>query len=164
MQAKSRRFPLHLDLEVNEELKRIETKSYIEKLEKSEKDCFVSPNDIPIRKNGSIGLELGSKLKHNQNFKHKTPDTNRSRTARNCSKTIVGKPVEHVLFSNLDLKNDHFQVRFCDTRSKQQYELSILSGDKTGTYRFSTGVVRLGDMPKDFQRVMGSFYATPFTY
>ena len=89
MQAKGRSFLLHLDLGVNKELKRMETKSYTEKLEKFDKDCFISPNDIPIRKDGSIGLELDSKLKHNQTFKHKTPDTNRSRTGRNCSKTKV---------------------------------------------------------------------------
>ena len=52
VQAKGRRFPLHLLSGVKEELKRMETESHIIKLEKCDEDCFISPIVITRKKDG----------------------------------------------------------------------------------------------------------------
>ena len=73
--CKRGRVPFHLHAGVNEELKRMETKCHIVKLEKSDEGCFVSPIVFTRKKEGSIKMALDSKLSDNQIFKNKYQST-----------------------------------------------------------------------------------------
>ena len=68
-----------------------------------------------------------------------------------------------VWFSNLDLKNAYRLLKLCEQTSKQ-CNFSTLGGEITGTYQFLTGFYGLGDVPKEFQRVMDPLLKKiPFT-
>ena len=63
----------------------------------------------------------------------------------------------------MDLKNAYSQLAL-DKFTSNQCNFSIVGGDITGTYQFLTGFYGLGDMLKEFQRVMDSTLGTiPFT-
>ena len=128
----------------------MQTEGHIIKLEKCDKDCFISPIVITRKKNRSIKLALDSKLLNNQIFKISTKCqiyTILDNVALQISEKSNGK----VWFSNLDLKNTYSQLKLCDQTSKQ-CNFSILGGKTTGTCRFLTGFYGLGDMPNEIQR------------
>ena len=52
----------------------MQTKVHIEKLEKCDKDCFISAIFIIRKKNGSIKLALDSKMINSQSFYNKISD------------------------------------------------------------------------------------------
>ena len=163
IQSKGRRVPLHLLAGVNEELKRMEKEGHIIKLEKCDKDCFISPIVITRKKDTSKKLALDSKLLNGQIFKNKYQMPNIHELIDNVALQISEKPNGRVWFSNLDLKKAYSQLKLCDQTSKQ-CNFSIVGGEATGTYQFLTGFYGLGDMPNEFQRVMDSLLKNiPFT-
>ena len=69
----------------------------------------------------------------------------------NVAAQIANNSVGEVWFPNLDLKMHTVNLR-------------ILTCNITGTYQFLTGFYGLGNMPNEFQRVMGSTLGSiPFT-
>ena len=60
---------------------------------------------------------------------------------------------ETASYSTLDLKYAYSQLNL-DPETAQHCNFNIISGEKTGTYRFITGFYGLTDMPAAFQKVM----------
>ena len=60
---------------------------------------------------------------------------------------------ETTYFSTLDLKYAYSQLNL-DPETARHCKFIIISGERTGTYRFITGFYRLTDMPAAFQKVM----------
>ena len=86
----------------------------------------------------------------------------KSKWRRNIALQLSNRNSGEVWFSNLDLKL-RSQLQLC-TDTRKQGNFSLVGGETTGTYRFSTGFYGLGDMPNDCQRVMDSLLKDfPFT-
>ena len=117
--------------------------------------CLFSPIWITRKRDGSIKLALGSKLLNDQMFKNKYQMPNIHELIDNVALQISEKSNEKGWFSNLDLKNAYSQLKLCDQTSKQ-CNFSIVVGETTGTYQFSTRFYGLGDMPNEIQRAMES--------
>ena len=148
---------------MNEELKRMETEGHIEKLEKREEDCFISPIVITGKKDTSIKLALDSKLLNDQICKNKYKIPNIHELIDNVVLQISEKPNGRVWFSNPDLKNAYSQIKLCEQTSKQ-CNFSIVGGEMSGMYQFLTGFHGIGVMPNEFQRVVDSLLKNiPFT-
>ena len=60
---------------------------------------------------------------------------------------------ETAYFSTLDLKYAYSQLNL-DPETARPCNFNIISGERTGTYRFITGFHGLTDMPAAFQKVM----------
>ena len=56
-------------------------------------------------------------------------------------------------YTTLDFKYAYSQLRL-DPETAQHCNFNIISGERTGTYRFITGFYGLTDMPAAFQKVM----------
>ena len=128
VQSKGRRVPLHLHVGVNEEFKKMETEGHIIKLEKCEKDGFISPIVITRKKDASIKLALDSKLLNDPFFKNKYQMQNLHDFMDNVALKISEKSNERVWFSNLDLKNAYSQLKLCKQTSKQ-CNFSMVGGE-----------------------------------
>ena len=60
---------------------------------------------------------------------------------------------ETAYYSTLDLKYAYSQLKL-DPETARHCNFNIISGERTGTYRFITGFYGLTDMPAAFQKVM----------
>ena len=81
----------------------------------------------------------------------------------NAAAQISNDSAGEVWFTNLDLKNAYSQLSL-DNFTNSQFNFSLVGGDITGTYQFLTVFNGLGDMPREFQRVMDSTLGSiPFT-
>ena len=60
---------------------------------------------------------------------------------------------ETAYFSTLDLKYTYSQLKL-DLETPRHCNFNIISGERTGTYRFITGFYGLTDMPAAFRKVM----------
>ena len=60
---------------------------------------------------------------------------------------------ETAYFSTLDLKYAYSQLKL-DPETARHCNFNIISGERTGTYRFMTSFYGLTDMPATFQKVM----------
>ena len=71
---------------------------------------------------------------------------------------------ETAYYSTLDLKYAYSQLKL-DPETAQHCNFNIISGERTGTYRFVTGFYGLTDMPAAFQKVMDyTLVGLPNTY
>ena len=62
-------------------------------------------------------------------------------------------PQNTTYFSTIDLKYAYSQLNL-DANTANHCNFKIISGDKTGTYRFQTRFYGLTDMPAEFQKAM----------
>ena len=148
---------------VKTDLNRLKSKEHYKKLENCDKDRFIIPIVITCKKDKSIKLALGSKFINKQIYKNIYQMPNVHGLSDNVAAQISNNSAGEVWFTNLDLKNAYSQLSL-DNFTNSQCNFSLVGGDITGTYQFLTGFYGLGDMLKEFQRVMDSTLGNiPFT-
>ena len=84
----------------------MEKEGHIEKFEKGDEDCFISPILITRKKNGSINPALYSKLLNDQILKNKYQMPNIHELTYNVALQLSEKTDGRVWFSYLDLKKE----------------------------------------------------------
>ena len=151
---KGRRVPINLQPLVNIELKKLLDEKHIIKLNSSSDKNFISPIVITVKKDKTVKLALDSKIlnKSIHRNKYQMPNIdNLIDTIQQNLNTSTSK--ETAYYSTLDLKYAYSQLKL-DPETAQHCNFNIISGEKTGTYRFITGFYGLTDMPAAFQKVM----------
>ena len=151
---KGRRVPIDLQPLVKIELKKLLDEKHIIKLNICSDKNFISPIVITVKRDKTVKLALGSKIlnKYLHKIKNHMPNIN------NLIDTIqqnlnTSASQETAYCSTLDLKYAYSQLKL-DPETARHCNFNIISGERTGTYRFITGFYGLTDMPAAFQKVM----------
>ena len=147
---KGRRVPLHLETQVEEELKKLQNNGHRTKLEKRSDEFFISPIVITLKKDKSINLAMDSKTINKAIHRNKYQMYNIDCLMDNIAQTITQSSDEgEVLFSTIDLSCAYSQIPL-DEDTAKQCNFNIIGAQATGTYRFNNGFYGLTDMLADF--------------
>ena len=151
---KGRRIPLHLEKEVEEELKKLQTNGHITKLDKCSEEFFISPIVITVKRDKSIKLAMDAKTINKAINKNKYQMHNIDCLMDSIAQTITQASDDgEVLFSTIDLRYAYSQLPL-DKETAKHCNFNIIGGQATGTYRFNTGFYGLTDMPAEFQKAI----------
>ena len=151
---RGRRVPLHLEKQVEEELRRLQNIGHITKLEKCSDEFYISPIVITVKKDKSIKLAMDSKTINKAIHKNKYQMHNIECLMDNIAQSITQSYNEgQILFSTIDLRYAYSQLPL-DEDTANQCNFNIIGGQATGTYRFNTGFYGLRDMPAEFQKAI----------
>ena len=151
---KGRRVPLHLEKQVEEELKSLQNSGHITRLEKCSDEFFISPIVITVKKDKSKKLAMDSRTINKAIHKNKYQMHNIDCLMDNIAQTITQLSDEgEILFSTRDLRYAYSQIPL-DENTAKQCNFNIIGGQTTGTYRFNNGFYGLTDMPSEFQKAI----------
>ena len=138
IQEKIRRIPIHIQDKIQAELDKLLAEGHIEKLDKCTSDCFIAPIVITVKKDNSIKLALDAKPINRHLYKNKYQMPNVDELIDGVSQIITATSEGSLYFTVLNLKYAYSQIRITAETAKQ-YNLNIVGGQATGTYRFLTG-------------------------
>ena len=163
---RGRRVPIHLQKQVEEELKKLQDNGNIIKLDKCSDKNFISPIVITVKRDKTIKLAIDSKIINKANHKNKYQMQNIDRLMDNIAQSISEssnkgeKKVEKgekkrklIVFSTIDLRYTYSQLPLVEATEKQ-CNFNIAGGQATGTYRFITDFYGPTDMPAQFQKAI----------
>ena len=151
---KGRRVPINLQPLVNIELKKLLDEKHIIKLNSCSDKNFISPIVITVKRDKTVKLALDSKILNKSIHKNKYQMPNIDNLIDTIQQNLnTSASQETAYHSTLDLKYAYSQLKL-DPETAQHCNFNIVSGEKTGTYRFITGFYGLTDMPAAFQKVM----------
>ena len=151
---KGRRIPLHLEKEVEDELKKLQANGNITKLDKCSKEFFISPIVITVKRDKSIKLAMDAKTINKAIHKNKYQMHNIDCLIDTIAQTITQSSDDgEVLFSTIDLRYAYSQLPL-DPETSKHCNFNIIGGQATGTYRFNTGFYGLTDMPAEYQKAI----------
>ena len=151
---RGRRVPIHLQKQVEEELKKLQDNGNIIKLDKCSDKNFISPMVITVKRDKTIKLAMDSKIINKAIHKNKFQMQNIDCLMDNIAQSISESSHEgEVLFSAIDLRYAYSQPPLDEAKAKQ-FNFDIVGGQATGTYRFITGFYGLMDMPAEFQKAI----------
>ena len=153
IQVKGKRIPIHLLPKVKLSLEQLLRDDHIEKLSTRSEGCFISPIVITAKRDVSIKLALNSKLLNKQIFWNSYQMPNLFELIDYVTVTISGHDEKKIWFSSIDSKNAYSQIPL-SKKASNQCNFNIVGGDVTGSYRFKTAFYGLGDMLKEFQRII----------
>ena len=115
-------------------------------------DCFIATIIITVKKDDSIKLALDAKSINRQLFKNKYQMPNVDKFIDRISQIITEKKVA-LYFSVLEIKYACSQIKLA-AETARKFNLNIVGGKATRTYRFLAGLYSLADMPAEFQKAM----------
>ena len=149
-----RRIPINLQPLVNIELKKLLDEKHIIKLNSCSDKNFISPIVITVKRDKTVKLALDSKILNKSIHKNKYQMPNIDNSIDTIQQNLnTSASQETSCYSTLDLKYAYNQLKL-DPETAQQCNFNIISGERTGTYRFITGFYGLTDMPAAFQKLM----------
>ena len=151
---KRRRIPLHLENQVEQELKKLQQNGHISKLSKCSDEFFISQIVITVKNDNTIKLAMDAKTINKAIHKNKYQMHNIDCLMDSIAQTITQSSSEgDVLFSIIDLRYSYSQLPL-DKDTAKHCNFNIIGGQATGTYRFNTGFYGLTDMPAEFQKAI----------
>ena len=116
---RGRRVPLHLEKQVEEELKNLQNNGHITKLEKCSDEFYISAIAITVKKDKSIKLALDSKTINKAIHKNKYQMHNIDCLMDNIAQTITESSDEvKELFSTLELRYAYSQLPLDEDTAK----------------------------------------------
>ena len=123
--------------------------------QKLQKNCFVSPAVITVKKDKSVKFALDSRKLNEVTKKRKAQMPNMgeliSRSSRKISQGIYRK----ILATKLDFDHTYGQIKL-DISTKNLCIFTVTGGDFTGYYRFLKGFYGLADNLTMFQERIGT--------
>ena len=150
IQQKGRPIPIHLQDQVEQELKRLIKHGYVEKATEITKNCFISPAVITVKKDKSRKIALDSRKLNKITVKRKAQMPNMEELISRISKKISEGEDGEVLATKLDFDNAYGQNKL-DEDTKKLCIFTVTGGNFTGYYRFLKGFYGLADIPTIFQ-------------
>ena len=149
-----RRVPINLQPLVNIELKKLLDEKHIIKLNSCSDKNFISPIVITVKRDKTVKLALDSKILNKSIHKNEYQMPNIDNLIDTIQQNLnTSASQETAYYSTLDLKYAHRQLKL-DPETARHCNFNIISGERTGTYRFITGFYGLIDMPAAFQKAM----------
>ena len=151
---RGRRIPIHLQSQVEEELKKLQKNGNIIQLDKCSDKNFISPIVMTVKRDKTIKLAMDSKIINKAIHKNKYQMQNIDCLMDNIAQSVSESSHEsEVLFSTIDLRYAYSQLPL-DEATAKHCNFNIIGGQATGTYRFITGFYGLTDMPAEFQKAI----------
>ena len=151
---KGRRVPINLQPLVNIEFKKLLDEKHIIKLNSYSDKNFISPIVVTVKRDKTVKLALDSNILNKSIHKNKYQMPNIDNLIDTIQQNLnTSASQETAYFSTLDLKYAYSQLKL-DPETARHCNFNIISGERTGTYRFITGFYGLTDMPAAFQKVM----------
>ena len=145
IQEKGRRFPIHLQERVKNELNILIDQKHNIKLDK-----FISPIVKTVGKNETVNLAFDS-MKINKIIcenKHQMP--NISLLLDKFAQTIKSDKNEQTLFTSMNLRYAYSQNAL-DKKTREKGNFSLTGGNTTGKYQFQRGFYGLTDILAELQ-------------
>ena len=130
--------PLHLETQVEEELRNLQNSGHITKLEKRSNEFFIFPIVITVKKGKSIKIPMDSKTINKAIHKNKYQMHKTDRLMDSIAQTITQSSNGEVVFLTIDLRYAYSQLPV-DEETANQCNLNIIGGEATGTYQFKNG-------------------------
>ena len=136
---KEQRVPINLQPLVNIELKKLLDEKHIIKLNSCSDKNFISLIVITVKRDKTVKLALDSKILNKSIHKNKYQMPNIDNLIDTIQQNLnTSASRETAYFSTLDLKNAYSQLKL-DPETARHCNFNIISGERTGTYRFITG-------------------------
>ena len=131
---KGRRIPLHLETQVEVELRKLQQNGHITKLNECSDKFFISPIGITVKRDNSIKLTMDAKTINKAIHKTRTKMHNIDCLMNSIAQTITQSSNEgEVLFSTIDLRYSYSQLpldgdtaKHCNFYRKIQIQHRIL--------------------------------------
>ena len=150
IQQKGRPIPIHLQDQVEQELKRLIKHGYVEKATEITENCFVSPAVITVKKDKLIKIALDSRKLNEITVKRKAQMPNMEELISRISRKISEGEDGEILATKLDFDYAYGQIKL-DDDTKNLCIFTVTGGNFTGYYRFLKGFYGLADIPTIFQ-------------
>ena len=150
IQQKGRPIPIHLQPAVGKEIEKLMKNGHIEKATDIDKNCFVSPAVITVKRDKSVKIALDSRKLNEITVKRKAQMPNMEELISRISRKIADGEADEIWISKFDLDYAYGQLPL----SKNAMDLCIFAvtgGNFTGYYRFLKGLYGLADIPTIFQ-------------
>ena len=150
IQQKGRPIPIHLQNDVEKEIKKLIDSGHLEKATEIDENCFVSPAVITVKKDKSVKIALDSRKLNEITIKKKAQMPNMEELLSRISRKIADGKEGEVWISKLDLDYAYGQVKLSE-KAKNLCIFTVTGGKFTGYYRFLKGFYGLADLPTNFQ-------------
>ena len=151
---RGRKIPIHLQSQVEEELKKVQKNGNLIKLDKCSDKNFISPIVITVKLDKTIKLAMDSKVINKAIHKNKYQMHNIDCLMDNIAQSTAESSHEsEVYFSTIDLRYAYSQLPL-DEATAKHCNFNIIGGQATGTYKFITGFYGTTDMPAEFQKAI----------
>ena len=145
---KGRKVPIHLQPKVKIELEKLLNEGHIEKLTNCSDQFFIYPIVITVKKDQSIKIALDFKILNKAIHKNKYQMPTIDSLIQTISQTLSTAPQETAYFTTLDLQYAYSQLNL-HSDTAHHCNFTFVSGDKTRTYSFKTGIYGPTDMPAE---------------
>ena len=150
IQQKARPKPYHLQDDIKNELDRLIRSQHLERLETIEKDCFVSPVVITVKKDKPVKIALDARKLNESGIKTRPHMPNMDELINQISSKLSKNEADPIWISVKDLDYAYGQMRLAPETSK--HSNFAITGEKiNGYYRFLKGFYGPADIPTIFQ-------------
>ena len=159
---KARPIPLHLQDDVENEIKRLIKTGHLEKIQNVDEDCFVSPVVITVKKDKTVKIALDSRKLNDSCIKMRPHMPNMEELINQISNKITSDRKKPLWISKIDLDYAYGQLKLAEETSKHCV-FALTGGKFNGYYRFKKGFYGLADIPTIFQEKIDRTleYCTP---
>ena len=159
---KARPVPLHLQEDVERELKKLFRTGHLEKINDVDEDCFVSPVVITVKSDKSVKIALDSRKLNDSCIKMRPLMPNLEELLNQISVEITRDRTVQIFISKIDLDYAYEQMKLSEETSRQCV-FALTGGNFSGYYRFKKGFYGLADIPTIFQEKIDRTleYCTP---
>ena len=106
--------PIHLQTAVEKEIEKLKKEGHIEKARNIDKNCFVSPAVITIKKDKSVKTALDSRKMNEITVKRIAQMPNMEELISRISRKIADGPADEVWITKFDLDNANGQLQLSE--------------------------------------------------
>ena len=162
IRQKARPVPLHLQEDVERELKKLIRTGHLEKINDVDEDCFVSQVVITVKSDKSVKIALDSRKLNDSCIKMRPHMPNMEELLNQISVEITRDRTAQLFMSKIDLDYAYGQRKLSEETSRQCV-FALTGGNFSGYYRFKKGFYGLADIPTIFQEKIDRTleYCTP---
>ena len=162
IKQKARPVPLHLQEDVERELKKLIRTGHLEKINDVDEVCFVSPVVITVKSDKSVKIALDSRKLNDSCIKMRPHMPNMEELLNQISVEITRDRTAQLFMSKIDLDYAYGQMKLSEETSRQCV-FALTGGNFSGYYRFKKGFYGLADIPTIFQEKIDRTleYCTP---
>ena len=150
IQQKGRPIPIHLQPAVGKEIEKLIKNGHIGRATNIDKNCFVSPAVITVKKNKTVKIALDSRKINEITVKRKAQMPNMEELISRISRKTADGETDLIWISKLDLDYAYGKMQLSKD-AKDLCIFAITGSNFTGHYRFLKRFYGLADIPTIFK-------------